>query len=177
MTLTQEEFDNKYCQYVDDAIKAARTHTPIPKHPPGKLKATPTWRSERGSRGGLTPKAKRFQRLAKKNLQLAMELLGEVETELGFNSIRGDWQHRLDNSFQIFIACGNSANTQDTKLLDFSNMLRFFGWYNLDFLCCHAAIGLVQDLAWEVGCKFTFLMKGYCCVNACQYLTTFHPSC
>lgn len=57
------------------------------------------------------------------------------------------------NKFQILMACIASAGSRDVRLIYFCILLRYFGFFNIDFMSDPKNIGILQDFAWLVGCK------------------------
>ena len=158
-TLTNQEFVAKYSKPVFAAMKAAKTGQPIPSSNPSHFAPLPTWRSRRTKSGRLTLKAEKFQKAALEDLSKATWVLAHAEKKLGFSSSRDKWRQWLRTQYQILMGSIASVRSKDTRLIEFCIVLRFFGFFHIDFVSEPVNIGTMQDLAWWVGCKYCITLE------------------
>jgi len=148
-----ETFEAKYSKCVYEAMEAARLGRGIPLGNASQFEPIATWRSQKTKTGRLTRRAEKFQKEALDDLTMASEVLRRAENKLGFTAHRDNWRKWLRTLFQILIASIASTRCRDSRLIEFCKVLRFFGFFHIDFVSEEKHIGLMQDLAWLVGCK------------------------
>lgn len=153
--ISNAEFEKKYSRCVFAAMEAAKNKGQIPSGNSSLFKPYKTWRSKLTKKGQLHSKAQCFQDKALRDLTTATEILKLAEKELKFTAQRDQWRKWLRTKYQIFMGCIASARAKDTRLLEFTTVLRYFGFFHIDFVSDELMIGIMQDLAWLVGCKCT----------------------
>jgi YesN/AraC family two-component response regulator len=167
-TLDNKAFVNRYSKCVYEAMEAEHTHQKMPRGDSSILEPIATWRSQRTKSGSLTKRAQNFQNKALEDLTAATDVLKQAEKKLGFAASRDGWTQWLQTDFQIFMASIASAKQKDLRLIEFCIVLQYLGFFHIDFISDELNIGLVQDCARWVGCKFAVQVHK-------QFITLFSP--
>jgi len=147
-TLTNTQFQERYAKQVFEAEQAAAAKEPLQeKHSNLYKPCYNDWRS------GDTVQGRKFWERVAKEISMAMDVLRGTESRLPFKAPRDDWVQYLWGDYQILASSLISASQKDSRLLILCIVLRWFGFFHLEFMANKANIGIVQDIASYVGCK------------------------
>jgi len=164
-TLSNPDFQERYAKQVVAAQEAAAKGDPLPeKHSNLYEPRWDDWRS------GDTVKGRNFRKRVEHDINMAMDVLRETESRLPFEAPRNDWVQYLHDKYQILASSLISASQKDTRLLIFSIVLRWYGFFYLEFMANVANIGIVQDIAHHVGCKSSASMFLYPLIHLISHI-------
>ena len=153
-SMDNKTFEAKYSKCVHDAITAAKLGKGLPLGQASQFEPIATWRSQRTKAGNLTRRAEKFQKQALDDLTMATKVRKLSEKKLGFTAHRANWRQWLHTQFQITIASIASTRSRDSRLIEVCKVMRYFGFFHIAFVSDPLNIGIMQDLAWLVGCKW-----------------------
>ena len=142
-------FESFYASYVTSAEEAARKGEQLPVAKGTLYDPLDDWLKGKTKKSALA-----FQRKAEKDIRQSYDVLKTAEKRVGFQAPRDTWVQYLEGEYQLFAASVASAAQRDIRLLLLSILLRWWGFFHIRFIADKSNIGIVQDIASEVGCEW-----------------------